>query len=47
MTIQGVAIKRILPAAFAAVRASFTGFAGASSWSSEITDMWWDPEESG
>lgn len=40
-------MKRTIDAAFAAVLALFAACAGASSYSSEITDMWWNPDESG
>jgi len=40
-------MKRTFVVAFAALLALLAGSAGASSRISEITDMWWDPEESG
>jgi len=36
-------MKRTFVAAFAAMLAFFAGCAGASSYCSEITDMWWNP----
>ena len=40
-------MKRTLHAVFGLVLACSVGCAEASTWSSEITDMWWNPDESG